>query len=53
MASDGLWDVVDPNFVKDMARLKTTADELSKGLLKRAIANGSMDNISILCLKLI
>ena len=46
IASDGIWDVVDENTVFNMSKMKKSAEEFCKALVKLAIEKESKDNIS-------
>jgi serine/threonine protein phosphatase PrpC len=50
IASDGLWDVVDAqwvvNFVRKKIKLKISIEDICRGLADEAIEKGSIDNVS-------
>eukprot|EP01017_Pseudomicrothorax_dubius_P022199 TRINITY_DN2394_c0_g3_i1.p1 TRINITY_DN2394_c0_g3~~TRINITY_DN2394_c0_g3_i1.p1 ORF type:complete len:171 (+),score=24.53 TRINITY_DN2394_c0_g3_i1:384-896(+) len=50
--SDGLWDTLAEEDVIEFIRKSSTAEELSKMLLKQTLANGSRDNTSVLAIRL-
>jgi serine/threonine protein phosphatase PrpC len=54
MASDGLWDTIEPqavvNFVKRKIQKKEDLDTISKALVNEAISRGSVDNVSVVIL---
>ncbi|EGR31339.1 protein phosphatase 2c, putative [Ichthyophthirius multifiliis] len=52
LASDGLWDVVQPKEVLEVSKIKSNCEEIAAELIKRALNNGSRDNITIMVLKL-
>ncbi len=52
VASDGLWDFVDLEVVQRMLREESTAQDACLALKRMAVSNGSLDNISIIVMKL-
>jgi serine/threonine protein phosphatase PrpC len=52
MASDGVWDVVQPDDVFKVSKEVSNAEDFSKVLVKNAIDGGSKDNISCIVVKL-
>lgn len=52
IASDGLWDVLSDQKAVDVARKCLTTDEAAKRLADLALAMGSMDNTSVVVIKL-
>ncbi len=52
MASDGVWDVVDPSEIVGIITPYATADEMSKALVHMAYKRESKDNITaiVVCL---
>jgi serine/threonine protein phosphatase PrpC len=52
VATDGLWDVVSDKEIHETLKTKSTIEDVAKTLIKKAVAQGSRDNISVLCLKL-
>jgi serine/threonine protein phosphatase PrpC len=51
MASDGVWDVIEENEIFEFSKDLNT-DELCDKIVKKAISNGSRDNISCIVIKL-
>lgn len=52
MCSDGVWDVLTDNDIFDLSLNCYNADELSDLIVRKAIDNGSRDNISCITIKL-
>ncbi len=54
IASDGLWDVMEPqlsvNFVRKLLNKKNDLQEAAAELVREAIAKGSVDNVTVLLL---
>ncbi|KAG9099225.1 Protein phosphatase 2C 1 [Ceratobasidium sp. UAMH 11750] len=53
LACDGLWDVVDDQAAVDIVRKSapSSAQDAAKALLDHALANFSMDNVSVVCVR--
>ena len=52
MASDGLWDFVPMKTVQKVIKEQAEPDDIARTLLKYAINEGSVDNISVIVVKL-
>ena len=52
VASDGLWDFVSIKTVQKIVKEQAEPDEIARILLKCAISEGSVDNISVIVVKL-
>jgi len=52
MASDGVWDVISDTEVLGLYSKNQNAEEYAEEIVKRAVLNGSRDNISCLAIKL-
>lgn len=52
VASDGLWDYVNAKSVQKLLREGEEPDVIGRGLIKMALAQGSIDNISVIVVRL-
>ena len=52
VASDGLWDFVQIKEVQKILREQQEPDNISRNLIKTALASGSGDNITIIVVRL-
>jgi serine/threonine protein phosphatase PrpC len=52
VASDGLWDFVPIKTVQKILRESEEADVIGRSLIKTALAQGSVDNISVVVIRL-
>jgi serine/threonine protein phosphatase PrpC len=52
VASDGLWDFVGIKAVQKILKEQQEADDIARTLVKTALAEGSVDNITVIVVKL-
>ena len=52
IASDGIWDVLDDEFIYRLSKTIENSDEYCKQILKLAITSGSKDNTSCIVVKI-
>ncbi len=52
VASDGLWDFVKAPAVQKIVKESEEPDVIARSLIKAALAQGSVDNISVVVIKL-
>ena len=52
ICTDGLWDLVDDDAIRELARKANTPQEACDGLVELANARGGIDNISVITVKL-
>lgn len=52
VASDGLWDFVSVKLVQKVLKEQVEADDIARTLIKMAVSEGSVDNISVIVVKL-
>ncbi|MCS7280838.1 MAG: protein phosphatase 2C domain-containing protein [Desulfobacterota bacterium] len=52
VACDGVWDVLEPEDVIDIARRKKEADEIAQSIVQKSLNLGSMDNITVVVVDL-
>ena len=52
IASDGIWDVIDDDFVYKLSLNIFSSEELARAIVSNALSLGSMDNISCIVIKL-
>lgn len=52
VASDGLWDFVQIKTIQKIIKEQAEPDDIARTLLKYAVNQGSVDNISIIVIKL-
>jgi serine/threonine protein phosphatase PrpC len=52
VASDGLWDYVNAKSMQKVLREGEEADVIARNLIKMALAQGSVDNISVIVVRL-
>lgn len=51
MCSDGLSGMVDDDYIRDVCRQETTAEQMVGRMIHRAKENGGADNITVLCIR--
>ena len=52
IASDGVWDVVEDLDIYKMSLLASNSKDLCNNIIKAAVENGSLDNISCFVIQL-
>ncbi len=52
IASDGIWDVIDDEYIYKLSKTILNVEEFANQILKFAINRGSRDNMSCIALKL-
>jgi len=52
MGSDGIWDVIDEDFVYKISLNVNSTDEFARSIVSNAMSLGSIDNISCIVIKL-
>ena len=52
VASDGLWDYVNAKIVQKLLKEGEQPDVIARNLIKTALAQGSIDNISVIVVRL-
>jgi protein phosphatase PTC1 len=52
LASDGVWDVISEDDIFNMAQDSSNSNELSDTIIRKAVENGSRDNITCVVIKL-
>lgn len=52
VASDGLWDFVQIKTIQKIIKEQAEPDDIARTLLKYAVNQGSVDNISVIVIKL-
>jgi serine/threonine protein phosphatase PrpC len=52
VASDGLWDYVNAKSMQKLLKEGEEPDVIARNLIKMALAQGSVDNISVIVVRL-
>ena len=52
IASDGVWDVISEEYIKELALKFLNTEEICKNVIQQALMKGSKDNISCIVIKL-
>ena len=52
VASDGLWDFISTNSVQQILKQQLEPDDIARTLIKKALSEGSGDNVTVIVVKL-